>query len=85
MFEHNQPGETFEVLVHIFTVSGKLVKTVQKNALFLEGNICREDNVVWDGRDEYGDKIGKGVYVYRLTVRNSQGETARKIEKITLL
>ena len=81
-FEHNQPAETFDILIHIFTVSGKLVKTLQSNQ-FLEGT--RSFPVEWDGRDEYGDKIGKGVYIYRLTVRNSQGETAEKIEKIAIL
>ena len=81
-FEHNQPIETFDILIHIFTVSGKLVKTLRDNQ-FLEGN--RSYPIDWDGRDEYGDKIGKGVYLYRLTVRNSQGETAEKIEKIAIL
>ena len=82
-FEHNQPMETFDILIHIFTVSGKLVKTIHPPKQFLEG--YRSEPVEWDGRDEFGDKIGKGVYMYRLTVRNSQGETAKKIEKIAIL
>ena len=81
-FEHNQPMEEFDILIHIFTVSGKLVKTIQEKQ-FLQGN--RSNPIVWNGRDDYGDKIGKGVYIYRLTVRNSQGETAEKIEKIAIL
>jgi len=81
-FEHNQPAETFDILIHIFTVSGKLVNTLQSTQ-FLEGN--RSFPIDWDGRDQYGDKIGKGVYIYRLTVRNSQGEVAEKIEKIAIL
>ena len=24
----------------------------------------------WDGLDDFGDKIGKGVYVYKLTVKS---------------
>jgi len=81
-FEHNQPIETFDILIHIFTVSGKLVRTI-RDTQFLEGNRCNP--LEWDGRDEYGDKIGKGVYLYRLTVRNSRGETVEKIEKIAIL
>jgi flagellar hook assembly protein FlgD len=81
-FEHNQPTETLDILVHIFTVSGKLVKTIHQTQ-FSEGTVC--DKIFWDARDEYGDKIGKGVYFYRLTVRNSKGETAEKIEKIAIL
>ncbi|MCL2167774.1 MAG: type IX secretion system sortase PorU [Lentimicrobiaceae bacterium] len=83
-FEHNQPAETFDILIHIFTISGKLVKSFQTTQ-FLEGNNNHQNPIIWDGRDEYGDKIGKGVYIYRLTVRNSQGETAEKIEKIAIL
>ena len=81
-FEHNQPTETFNILIHIFTLSGKLVKTIQDTQC-LEGN--RSNPIVWDGRDDYGDRIGKGVYVYRISVRNSKGETVEKIEKIALL
>ena len=84
-FEHNQPAETFDILIHIFTVSGKLIKTLHDPYRFLEGNSNRRFPIEWDGRDEYGDKVGKGVYIYRLTVRNSQGETAEKIEKIAIL
>ena len=81
-FEHNQPVETFDILIHIFTVSGKLVKTI-RDTQFLEGN--RSNPIEWDGRDDYGDRIGKGVYLYRLKVRNAQGETVEKIEKIAIL
>jgi len=81
-FEHNQPSEVFDILIHIFTISGKLVKTIH-DTQFLEGNRSRA--IEWNGRDEFGDKIGKGVYLYRLTVRNSQGEIAEKIEKIAIL
>jgi len=81
-FEHNQPTEVFDILIHIYTISGKLVKTIQDTQSF-EGNRSRA--IEWDGRDEFGDKIGKGIYLYRLTVRNSQGEIAEKIEKIAIL
>jgi len=81
-FEHNQPAETFDILIHIFTISGKLINTLQSTQ-FLEGN--RSFPIDWDGSDQYGDKIGKGVYLYRLTLRNSKGETAEKIEKIAIL
>jgi hypothetical protein len=81
-FEINQPTDTYDILIHIFTISGKLVKTIQ-DTRFIEGTVG--DKLFWDGRDEFGDKIGKGVYIYRLTVRNSQGDTAEKIEKIAIL
>lgn len=81
-FEHNQPGETFEILVQIFTISGKLVTTLSSTQI-LQGNRC--EGISWNGRDQYGDKLGKGVYLYRLRVRNQQGDIAEKMEKLVIL
>ncbi len=81
-FEHNQPGERFDILVQIFTISGKLVATLSSTQV-ITGNRC--EGISWNGRDEYGDKIGKGVYLYRVKVRNQQGEIAEKIEKLVIL
>ena len=42
--------------------------------------------LTWDGTDDFGSKIGKGVYVYKLKVRsNSTGLQAEKIEKLVIL
>ena len=81
-FEHNKPGETFDILVQIFTISGKLIKTIESTQ-FIEGN--RSEPITWNGLDDYGDKLGKGVYLYRLKVRNQEGKTAEKIEKLVIL
>lgn len=81
-FEHNHPGENLDVLVQIFTISGKLIKTISTSML-TEGN--RSNPIDWDGRDDFGDKIGKGTYIYRLKVRTPEGKSAEKIEKIVLL
>jgi len=43
-------------------------------------------SIVWDGRDDFGDKIGKGVYIYKLTVRsNLLNKKVEKIEKLVIL
>lgn len=81
-FEHNRSGGDFDILVQIYTVSGKLVKTIQTHQT-LQGN--RSLAIPWDGRDDYGDKIGKGTYMYKLRVRNNMEETAETIEKLVIL
>ena len=81
-FDHNRPGEELRVTVQIFTVSGKLVKTI-KNTIFSTGN--RSSEVQWDGLDDYGNKIGRGVYIYRLNVRTSDGKSASRLEKLFIL
>ena len=43
-------------------------------------------DIVWDGRDDFGDKIGKGVYIYKLTVQsNILNKKVEKIEKLVIL
>ncbi len=81
-FEHNQVGETFDVMVQIFTISGKLIRTIHSTQL-LNGN--RSEGIDWNGLDDYGDKIGKGTYIYKLSVRNSMGQSTEKFEKIVIL
>ena len=49
-----------------------------------EGN--RVTGIAWNGLDDYGDKIGKGVYVYRVKVRSQvDNSTADKYEKLVIL
>ncbi len=82
-FTHNRPFEPLDVQVQIFTVSGKVVKTINQS-VSTSGFLCRD--IKWDGKDDFGDRIGKGVYIYKLTVRSaSTGKTAEKYEKLVLL
>ncbi|HKR04623.1 MAG TPA: type IX secretion system sortase PorU, partial [Bacteroidia bacterium] len=81
-FEHNQPCNNLDVQVQIFTVSGKLIKTI------LDHFICegtRSDKIEWNGRDDFNDPIGRGVYIYRLKIRTTDGKTAEKFEKLVVL
>jgi Peptidase family C25 len=82
MFEHNRPCTGMAIQVHIYTVSGKLVKTIDAYQV-CEG--FRNVAISWDGKDDYGDQLAKGVYVYRLIIRTAEGETAQKTEKLVLL
>ena len=82
-FNHNRPFEPLDVTVQVFSVSGKLVWNHHQTVM-TEGYLSRD--IIWDGRDDFGDIIGKGVYVYKLTVRSSlSGETAEKYEKLVIL
>jgi hypothetical protein len=82
-FTHNKPFEPLEVQVQVFTITGKIVWT--KNELVTtEGFLSR--NITWEGKDDYGDKIGKGVYVYKLTVKSMlTNKKTQKIEKLVIL
>ena len=81
-FEHNYPGTDLSVKVEIFSVNGKLIKTLSQT-INTTGN--RSNEIEWDGRDEYGNRIGRGVYIYRLRVRSFDGKTASKWERLVIL
>ena len=81
-FEHNRPNEQLDVLIQIFTVTGKLVKSIHKQVM---PSGFRVGPIRWDGYDDFEDNIGKGVYIYKLKVRSEDGETAEKIEKLVIL
>ena len=55
--------------IQIMTISGKIVKTInmwELGPIRIGRNIT---NYAWDGRDEYGDKLANGVYLYRVNTR----------------
>ena len=81
-FEHNQVCNSLQVKVEVFTVSGKLVKTIFET---VHSSGFRSEGINWDGRDDFGDKLARGVYIYRLTIETEDGTKAEKIEKLVIL
>ncbi len=82
-FEHNQPYTDFEVMIQIYSPSGKLVKTIRHQEANTNG--YRMGPIPWDGRDDFGDRIGRGVYFYRLRARTSSGGSAEQHQKLVIL
>lgn len=82
-FEHNRANQPLQVQVQVFTVSGRLVKTINQEIQSI-GN--RVTGISWNGLDDYGDKIGKGVYVYRIKVKSlTDNSSADEYEKLVIL
>lgn len=85
-FNHNSV-EPLDISVQIFTVSGKLVRTLNGQTIGgAKATSSLSKDIVWDGRDDFGDKIGKGVYIYKLKVRsNTLNKQVEKIQKLVIL
>jgi len=84
-FEHNFAGQPIDVMVQIFTVSGQLVKTIEEN---ITPTGYRVKGIDWDGTDDFGERIGRGVYVYRISIQADTGEQVRaksEFEKLVIL
>jgi hypothetical protein len=58
-----------QIKIQIMTVSGRVVREILQDEL---GPIRIGNNIsdfAWDGRDEFGDQLANGVYIYRVLVR----------------
>jgi hypothetical protein len=68
-----------EVLIQIMTVSGKVVREITEDEL---GTIQIGRNIseyAWDGKDEFGDPLANGVYLYRVKAQIN-GEDIKHLE-----
>ena len=81
-FEHNQNCNFLDVSIQVYTVSGRVVKRINKR-IHNEG--FRSQGIPWDGRDDYGEQLSRGVYLYNLSVKNEQGLSTDKTEAMFLL
>lgn len=81
-FEHNRPGEALRVNISIFTVTGKLVKTLHQTIITAG---TRSDEMGWNGRDEFGNRLGRGVYIYKISVKSQDKQEFIKFEKLFIL
>lgn len=87
-FEHNQGDQALDVLIQIFTVSGKLVKSFEflsADQTEVKAGSYRVGPVSWDGLDDFGDPIGRGTYFYRVRVRTPDGKTKDAFQKLVIL
>jgi hypothetical protein len=80
-FDHNKAGEDVEVMVQIFTVSGNLIKTLSG---FYPSSKTRISDLAWNARDDFGDKLAKGVYIYKLSVRTPT-DKKQEFQKLVIL
>jgi hypothetical protein len=81
-FDHNLNGQEMKVMIQIFTVNGRLVKTLQSQS---NGVGTHFDQLFWDGKDEYGDKLANGVYIYKCKLQSPEHKTIEKLEKLVIL
>ena len=80
--EHNRPGDLIKVKIQIFTISGRLVKSFHEE---MASKGTRIDHIEWNGLDEFGNQIGRGVYIYQITITDSQNESVTETQKLVLL
>jgi hypothetical protein len=78
-FQHNYP-DPINVKIKIYTVAGRLIKEINNQGI--------NDKFVainWSGKDEDGETLGNGIYIYSLTVEAGNGQTLTTTSKLAVL
>ena len=85
-FETNLTDVDLDVTIRIQSISGKIVKTIQKTVRSAGNRIA---SVPWDGKDDFGSSLANGVYLYRVTLNaNLANEDIKKksnFQKLVIL
>jgi len=67
-FQKNSINAPVDVDIKIYSVAGRLIRNLEtKN---LDDNFVKID---WDGRDQDGNQIANGAYLYKLIVKSTDG------------
>jgi hypothetical protein len=71
--EHNRPDEELDITIYIYNMSGQAIKIIE-NKLIANGYVIPP--ILWNGNDDGGKRVGRGIYPYKVTVKTGKGETA---------
>jgi hypothetical protein len=81
-FGHNRAGNDLDIRIEIFSLDGDLIKVIKSKE---PHSGYRSEPIEWDGKSDGGAKMQQGLYVYRIHVSTSGGETAVKSGKLIIL
>jgi Peptidase family C25/FlgD Ig-like domain len=81
-FDHNKQGQNMDVQIQILSISGKVVKTFHYSGLNASSHF---NEITWNGRDAFGDRLARGVYLYKVSAKSEDGSEAEAVEKLVLL
>ena len=83
-FEHDLVGTDLDIYVDIYSISGKLVKTIY-HPTYASG--YRIDDIKWDAKDDYGSGLGKGIYLYKIKAHSNELDLTREsdFQKLVIL
>jgi hypothetical protein len=81
-FDHNKSGQELNIAINIFSISGRVVKTLYAKIPNASSHVSE---IEWDGKDEYGQILAKGVYIYKIKVKSEDGKSEEEFQKMVLL
>jgi hypothetical protein len=80
--DHNRPGVDLDIEISIFSSKGSLIKKLKTQQTTSGFSL---NPIIWDGIDDRGTKVGRGLYVYSVYIKTSDGKKARITGKMVIL
>jgi hypothetical protein len=80
--EHNRPEAEFDVTINIFNLNGRIIKIIKTK---VPSTGYALPPVMWDGNDDGGMRVARGIYPYTVIVTTGSGETARASGRMIIL
>jgi hypothetical protein len=67
-------NENIDLRIKIYTIAGRLIKEIEENNV--GGNFI---TIGWDGRDEDGDPLANGIYLYKIIIKTMDGSFSKNV------
>ena len=80
--EHNRPDNNLNITINIFNIDGRIIRIIKTQ---VEPSGYTLPPVNWDGNDDGGRRVGKGMYPYTVTIVTGKGDTARATGRMIIL
>ena len=74
-FEHDLSNTELEVIVDIYTITGKLIKTLTQTK-YSSG--FRVNDISWNGKDDFESSLARGIYLYKIRVHSKELNLTRE-------
>lgn len=82
-FSHDRAGEDLRVDLKVLNMEGQVI--MHSDYRFVDAS-THIDTLIWNGRDVQGNRLRKGLYIYKLTVQSElDGAKSEKYGKLIVL
>ena len=80
--KHNRPEATINVGISVYDISGRLVWTTQQSG---QSDMYTSFPITWNLTDLAGNRVPRGIYVYRATISTDGVREATKSKKLAVI
>jgi hypothetical protein len=80
--EHNRPDKALDITIYIYSLNGKIMKIIKTSVTSAGYKI---PPVYWNGLEEGGKKVGRGIYPYKIVIKTEDDEFASGTGRLIIL